>query len=147
VLCRGCEYTVSGFGQCGDPQAIVFTVPPNAVDMQSIISAKRRGLVPKIIRARLAYTVEWVDPPPLNPFDWTYTIYVVDKYGSERVVASEDVFPPTYSRTNDVDITDALGGTTSALGLNAVSIVFCKPVFYPTVVFRYSLRAYGSIGV
>jgi hypothetical protein len=148
VLCGGCEYRVEGLlVSRGERRYHIFSIPPNQQDLLDIVKTKAGGHVPKIIRARISYDVEWVDPPSFNIFDWIYRIGVVTKNGDEVVVASEDLFPPTYKRSGDIDITDRLGGVPSALGLNTTYIEFEKPGFYPVVVFRYTLRVYGTTGV
>ena len=99
-----------------------YVVPSNPDDMVNLLRAKQNGKVPKILRVRMYYRVEYVRPTPFTVGSGGITI--IDCYGNEvrppPVIITVSWDSPVQE--DEVDLSQYFTCTAPALGLNAVRV-------------------------
>jgi len=99
-----------------------YTVPSNGFAMYQLIAGKKSGRVPKILRVRMYYRVEYVRPTPLTVASGDITL--LDCNGNEiRPPPIQFQLSSIYPvQENELDMTQYYTCEAPALGVNAVKV-------------------------
>ena len=116
-----------------------YSVPSNSATLTALINAKKGGKIPKILRVRMRYRVEYVRPTPATTGSGSITI--LDCSGNE-------VRPPPVTimvswnnpvQEGEIDLTKYFSCQAPALGINAVKVELGPagwPIPIPTTVYK-----------
>jgi len=98
-----------------------YVIPPDPDSMAEVVRGKAEGKVPKILRVRMYWRVEYVNPTPLTTAEGG--IWIIDCDGGEPLIADVHVSWQKPVHKGEVDVTEHFTRCGAhPFGINAVKV-------------------------
>ena len=127
-----------------------YSVPSNPANLLELARIKKNGNVPRIVRVRVRYRVEYVRPTPLTTGG--FIIHKMDCHGNQVMITeptnlqrlTRDLPWNNNVDEGEIDVSDLFNCTAPALGINAIKVELFPALTgvnipIPTTVYRVKI--------